>query len=335
MTRLAVFILLFILLPILGTPAPTAADEVQLANGDRITGELVDLANGTLTFSTPHGALRIPWALVTSLAIDSPVLVTAGRAARAPASSAIGNPSDGLALASGGSLAFADITAITRPEPAVTINGGTSAGVIRSGGNSDVNSLRLDGHLGIRAGANRYTASGTLIRSDDRGAETARNWSTSLKYDRFLSSRLFVNANAILTSDFFRDLDLRTALGAGLGYQVVDTPRVKLTTDAGIGGVNDNLSLQSDNRYTAARESATLDIFLILPDRMQLFHQHDGYFGVTGQDNMFVRTQNGIRVGFAGGFVTTMRLDLDYDRTPAAGRRDVDRTVAITLGYQF
>jgi hypothetical protein len=77
-----------------------------------------------------------------------------------------------------------------------------------------------------------------------------------------------------------------------------------------------------------------LDIFVI-PDRLQFFHQHDGYFGVTGDDNMFIRAQNGVRISLAAGFVTTMRLDIDYDRTPAPGRRNVDRTAAITLGYQF
>lgn len=324
-----------VLLATLAAATPTAADEVQLANGDRLTGELVALANGTLTFSTPHGELRIPWNLVTSLAVETPMLVTVGDGPPAAAGSAIGSATTGLATGTGGPLAFADITAITRPVPPVTVDGVANAGFLRSGGNSDASSLQLDGNLGVRAGANRYTGTASFIRSEDRSTETARNWSTSLKYDRFLDPRLFLNANALFTGDQFRDLDLRTALGAGLGYQVLDTPRVRLTTDAGIGWVNEHRTAGDDNRYTAARESAALDVFLILPDRMQLFHQHDGYFGVTGEDNLFIRTQNGVRLGLAGGLVTTMRLGLEYDRTPAPGRRNIDRTVAVTLGYQF
>jgi len=34
-----------------------AADEVRLANGDRLTGTVVSLADGTLTFKTPYGEL--------------------------------------------------------------------------------------------------------------------------------------------------------------------------------------------------------------------------------------------------------------------------------------
>jgi putative salt-induced outer membrane protein YdiY len=155
-----------------------------------------------------------------------------------------------------------------------------------------------------------------------------------VNYDRFLTGRLFLNANTILTSDRFRDLDLRTALGAGLGYQILNTPRATLTADGGFGYVNENLESQADDSYGAARESAALAVFLV-PDRVQVFHQHDGYFGVTGDDNLFVKMQNGIRVGLAGGFVTTLRHDLDYDRSPAAGRRSTDRTTALTLGYRF
>jgi hypothetical protein len=72
-----------------------------------------------------------------------------------------------------------------------------------------------------------------------------------------------------------------------------------------------------------------------VPDRVQLFHNHDGYFGVTGDDNLFFRTQNGARVGLAAGFVTTLQLDLDYDKSPAPGRKNTDRTFALTFGYRF
>ena len=324
-----------VLLALLAAAPPAVADEVELANGDRLTGQLVSLASGTLTFSTQYGDLYIPWHLVTGLAVDAPIVVTTGTEPPMTVDRAAGTATSGLALDPVGRIGFPDIVAIARPQPAILLDGTASAGFVRSGGNSDVNSLRLDADLAIRAGANRYTASGVVVQSKDRGLETAQNWSASLKYDRFLTRRLFVNANAMLTDDRFRELDLRTALGAGLGFQLLDRARLKLTADGGIGWVDENLTRQPGDRYTAARESAALDILLILPDRVELFHKHDGFFGVTGNDKMFVRTQNGVRVGVGAGFVTTIRFDMDYDRVPAPGRRNVDRTVAVTLGYQF
>jgi putative salt-induced outer membrane protein YdiY len=145
---------------------------------------------------------------------------------------------------------------------------------------------------------------------------------------------MFVNANSIFTHDKFRDLDLRSALGAGLGYQVLDTALVKLTADAGLGYVSEHLASSPDDSYAAARESAKLDLF-VLPGRVQLFHNHDGYFGVTGDDNLFFRTQNGARIALVAGFVTTLQHDVDYDRSPAPGRKNTDQTFALTFGYRF
>ena len=314
-----------VLLPIalaatLCLPAPAAADEVRLMNGDRLTGRVVALAGGTLTFSTPNGDLKIPWSSVTALTVDDTILATIGTSAPAPMT---------------GAVAVAATSALTRPQPAWIVDGGANAGFVSSAGNTDVNNLRLDGDVVARADRNRYTASAAVTRAEDGDVETARHWSAGFKYDRFVSSRAFVNANAIVTNDRFRDLDLRTALGAGVGYQVLQTARVTLTTDAGLGWVNEDLAdPQPDDRYTAVRESAALTIAAI-PERVQFFHQHDGFFGVTGDDNLFVRMQNGVRVGLAAGFVTTLRLDLDYDRTPAAGRKNTDKTFALTLGYRF
>ncbi len=327
-------ILVIVLALVLAAASPAAADEVRLMNGDRITGRVLALAGGTLIFSTPLGELKIPWPTVTALVVDEPIRVTIGTAA--PVLVTIGpDTADGrITLKPGGATALADVVSLERPQPPLVIDGSANAGFVSSSGNTDVNNLHVDGDLIARAGPNRYTASAVVNRAEDADVESARNWSTALKYDRFLTARLYVNANTIFTSDRFRDLDLRTAIGAGLGYQVIQTAIVTLAADAGVGWVNENLESGLDDRYAALRESAALTIAAI-PELVELFHQHDGYFGVTGDDNLFIRMQNGVRLRLVGGFVTSLRVDLDYDRTPAPSRRNTDRTVSLTLGYRF
>ena len=313
---------------------PAAADEVRLKNGDRFTGKVVALAGGTLIFGTPYGDVKLPWPDVTRLVVTEPILVTVGTAPAVSVTILEGGADGQGTLQPGGNISLGDIVALARAQPAVIIDGGANAGLTATSGNTEVNNLRLDGNVVTRAGANRYTADAAVTRAEDSGAETARNWTAGLKYDRFLTMRMFFNANTILTSDQFRDLDLRTAIGLGLGYQVLNTARVTLTADGGLGYVNENLESIDGDSYAAARESAALGVFL-LPGRVQFFHQHDGYFGVTGDDNLFIKMQNGIRVGLTTGFVTTLRHDVDYDRSPAPGRRNTDRTLALTLGYRF
>lgn len=297
-----------------------AADELHLKNGDRFTGTVEHLVDGTLTFKTAHGTLAVPWSEVTTLTIEEEIIVTttAGDALTFP----------------GGSIEVPATVGLERPMPALVVSGGTGAGFVATSGNTSVNSLRLDGDAVVRMRANRYTFSAGINRAEDRGVTTAQSWTASGRYDRFVSTRMFINGNAIFTNDRFRDIHLRSAYGIGLGYQVIDRPLIKFNLDAGVGYVNEAFTVAPDDSYAALRESAKLDVVAI-PDRVVLFHQHDGYFGVTGDDNLFVQTQNGVRFTVVAGLITTIRVDLDYDRSPSPGRANVDRTMALTLGYRF
>lgn len=313
--------------------APASADEVQLKNGDRYTGTVTRLTRGKLTFKTSNGTLTIPWAEVVGLSSSAMLRATVGTADPAPITAIAPAGPGRVTLTPGGDVALADIAGLDPVEPPVSMTGGANAGLVQTAGNTDVNSLRLDADVAIREHANRYTASAIVNQADDRGVDTADNWTTSFNYDRFLTERLFLNANAIFTGDSFRDLDLRTALGGGVGYQLLQGPRVELTVNGGIGWVNEDLITGEDTDYTAFREGAALDIALV-PDRVDFFHKHDGYFGVD-DDNLFFKMQNGVRISVVAGFVTTLQFDLDYDPSPSPGRDETDTTFALTFGYRF
>jgi putative salt-induced outer membrane protein YdiY len=285
---------------------------------------VVSLSGGTLTFKTDHGELQVPWAIVSALRTDAPLVVTTATAE--PRLVAIDSFAAGPALT--------DIVALQNPPPPLAWSGGAGAGILTTGGNTDISSVRLDGELVARTPRDRYTTSMVLNRAEDAGRQTASNWTTAFAYDRFLTERLFAQASTILTNDRFRDLDLRTALGAGLGYQVWNLPAATLSVNAGLGYVHENFESAEDDSYTALREAAKLDLFFVAR-RIAAFHHHDGYFGVTGDDNLFFRMQNGVRLALVAGFVTTAQVDVDYDRSPAPGRETTERSFSLTLGYRF
>lgn len=316
---------------------PAAADELELSNGDRITGHVISLTNGVLAFQTPNGQLNVPWISVISLAVPEPLFVTVGTRLPTPATVTRTRIYGRVTLRPGGIVSLTEITAMSRVQPPVNLDGRLNAGLVNSDGNTEVNTLRLDGEVIGRTSGQRYTGRATVNRSQDRHEYIAHNWTTSFRYDRFFTRRLFVNGNTILSNDRLRDLDLRAAAGGGLGYQVLDTPRARITTDAGVGYVNEAYGVadEDDVRYFALQESAQLDIFFTGNTRFVFFHRHDGYFSLAGEDNRFLKMGNGIRVPIARGFIATIQLDIDYDPTPVEGRRSVDRTFALTFGYQF
>jgi putative salt-induced outer membrane protein YdiY len=322
-----------LILLVFGVATTASADEVRLKNGDRVTGTVVSLDGGVLKFDTGHGALDLPWADVVAVAVTGPIVVTmTGK----PAQTVTIVAGDGgqATLQPGGAVALADIAGLARPMPALTITGGANAGFLKTSGNTDVSSLRLDGELVARAAANRYSASGQINRTSDQGVETARNSTGALRYDRFINKRLYANASGIFTNDTFRDLDLRSALGLGLGYQIADNSRVKIGVEGGYGYVSEHFKVSPDNGYQALRETLSMDGF-VGAKRLVLFHRHDLYYGVTGDDNFFIQTRNGARVGLVGGLVATLQYDVDYSQTPAPGRKDTDQAVGFTFGYRL
>jgi putative salt-induced outer membrane protein YdiY len=325
--------LLALALVIAGFAAAAGADEIRLKNGDRLTGKVVSLEKGVLKFDTGHGALDLPWADVVGLAVTDPILVTmSGRPVQTV--TIVAGDNGQIVLQPGGAVVLTEVVGFARPEPPLKITGGANAGILKTSGNTDVSSLRLDGEVVARAAANRYSASGIVNRTSDRGAETARNSTAALRYDRFFSKRLYANASGIFTNDKFRDLDLRTALGLGLGYQVADNTRFKIGVEGGYGYVSEHYALSPDNSYHALRETLSADAF-VGAKRLVLFHRNDLYYGVTGNDNFFIQTRNGARVALAAGLVATLQYDVDYTQSPAPGRKNSDQAVGFTFGYRF
>jgi hypothetical protein len=42
-----------------------------------------------------------------------------------------------------------------------------------------------------------------------------------------------------------------------------------------------------------------------------------------------------VRIGLGLGLVMTLQYDIDYVRSPAAGRKPTDRRSGLTFGYRF
>ena len=313
--------ILFLSALVLSVAPAAVADELRLKNGDRVTGDAVALLDGKLTFKTPNGDLVVAWDEVASLTITRQMIVTVKE----------GQPE----LRSIEGLALGDIVAIAAPPPPLDWTGAINAGLVTTGGNTDISTLRVDGEIVAIRPRDRFSTGATINRAEDTGDETADNWNLAFNYDRYLTDRLFINGNAIFTGDEFKSLDLRTAIGAAVGYDIWKTPRGSLSATGGLGFVNENFSEGfEDDSYTALREGVKAVVFFV-GRSVEAFHNHDTYLGITGDDNLFFRMQNGVRFRLVAGLVATIQGDIDYDRTPAPGRDNTDRTFALTFGYRF
>jgi len=319
------------------------ADQLTLVNGDRLTGTIVTKETEFLIFQTPHlGEMKVRWSEVrrvlsekdVKLFLDDGTLVR-GR---------LETVTDGTVVIHtgveppGAPVALKSIVFIN-PSPDVSGEGVKYLGRINVGyssstGNSEIETLYTDFEAAARTRNNRYTALGRARRSKDHDTESESNWLAGLKWDHFLTKKWYTYANTNFENDQFKDIELRSTLGVGSGYQFFETDQTNLALEGGLTYVNTDFITAADERYPAVRWALKFDHFLF-KSRAQFFHVHEAYAAVDNSDNAFVRSQTGFRFPLVYQVTGTLQYNVDWEKNPTPGRVSTDKAVQFTLGYTW
>jgi len=224
------------------TRAQGRTDVVTLANGDRITGEIVRLERGRLEFKTDDaGTLYLEWDKLSRLVSTRPVevLTTDGRrflgslGRAADRSITVLNPEEVP-------LQMSEVTLIT---PIGTsfwrqLDGSIDAGFsyTKSSGVAqlNVNSDTVYRRLASRA---RLTASLTQTKQDD-GSDRDDRAFLEMSYLRYPWQRWFILTAGRFETNESLGLTLRSQIGAAAGPRLVNSNRAQLVLGAGLA-VND------------------------------------------------------------------------------------------------
>jgi hypothetical protein len=214
-------------------------DVVTLANGDRITGEVVRLDRGRLEFKTDDiGTLYLEWDNLFSLVTTRLVEVTTSDGLTFLGS--LGqSTSRSIAVASTGAtaeLAMQDVTEITTIGRSFwrKVDGSFDVGFsyTRSSGIAQLN-LNSDAMYRQPRAQTRLTASFTQTQQtgedgrDDRGAFEA-------SYRRYPRPRWFATAVGRFETNESLGLTLRSQIGGAFGPRLINSNRAQMTLGAGM-----------------------------------------------------------------------------------------------------
>ncbi len=320
-----------------------AADEVQLKNGDRLSGTLVSMSKDTIVFKTDYaGDLKIARADVTALRTDAPVTVQLPDGTRfsrriepgEPGSVTFAGAPDAPSI---GAVPLDGILAINPPEIAGTGDITLSASVNR--GNTRNQSFRADIDAVRRTEIDRITLDAGWAYASNRpeGSNddelTERNVFAAAKYDYFFSERWFGYAQNRAEGDSFQDLELRYTAGVGVGYQWYEEPDLKLYTEGGPSYFYEDFDDEDPKDYLAARLAYRIDVRLI--DELKLVHNLEWYPSLENADDQFVRFDATLRYPFGSQLTGTAGIDYEWDNTPADGKRRTDVKYIFGIGYSF
>ena len=232
-------------------------------------------------------------------------------------------------------ISIADISAVnpSPPPPAVKYSGSLAAGFTATRGNTDTMAGNAAARFTARAKRQRFRIKGKYNYGETDGVLTTRNVSGSIKYDFFVYEGLYTYAHSLFERDDFQDLRLRSTLGAGLGYQILDEDDVALSLEAGCSYVNSNYEIAEDEEGTAGRWALDFD-YKIVPEKVRFYHSHEGYYNFE-DETVYITSETGLRLTIVKNFFAHAGVEYSYDSDPPEGNEDYDVTYIAGLGYEF
>ena len=318
-----------------------SADEIVLKNGDKLTGEFVQLEEGTLVFETEYaGEISIQSEQVDRMTTDQPVVITFDDGKTSEDKVFFGRLIDDdkrLETApSKGGVSLSTVKSIYKePKPPIQFLGRANVGITSTKGNADTDQNRLDAELIARTEQQRFTIGGAYNREKADDDVTASNWKAYGLYDYFFQPKWFFNANTLFEHDEFADLDLRSTFGAGVGHQFFESDDLNLSASAGISYIFEDYMIAENKEFPAAQWLVNYDQFFF-NEFVQLFHSNNGFISLENGSNWKINTRQGLRFPIYKGLITTLQYNYDYQNEPSPEAESKwDSTFLFLLGYQF
>lgn len=320
------------------------ADVVHLDDGSRIVGtvEDVDATHAHLS-GTFNGALQIPRSAISRIETDDSVTVRFDDTYLTGRIQPAGEDAMVLEVDDLGPrpLDLAEVTGVYRDDPldvqrrelAMQVAATANVGVALTSGNSESENFHLDGQIVARNRRSRYTVSGEYNEEESRDVLVKRNWAGLVKYDYFVSDRWFWFNSVTMESDEFADLELRTALAAGVGYQFFDTATRSLSLEAGPSYVDENFDTAADQSFFGSRWALRYDQALWW--NLSYYLYNEGLQGLEDTSDLTIRTRTGLNIDISERIIARIQTAIDWDNSPPEGADATDFEHTLTIGYRF
>ncbi len=316
---------------------PAAADEVKMKNGDRISGAIVKMEGGSLIINTDYaGELKIKWDQVAGLVSEGPIAVQcsegliSGTARECPMGQVDVQSADGKTT-----IVLAQVEAINpKDKSKLETKGGVNLSAWSKRGNTHKDNYDLLANMTFEWDVHRVIVQAESHYTEDKSNTTEENSLGSLEYNRFISEKVYAFANAQASQDKFKDINLRTAAGLGLGYQFLATDRTNLSFEVGPNYVYEDGDIRGTQDWFAWRWEIDFD-YWIWEKVVQVYHQDWGLLRMDDQNQYFLNTYTGLKFPLGMGFNAKLQFDYNWDNNPQPGKEKYDQRTMLLFGYSW
>jgi len=323
-------------------------DVVVLDNGDRITGEVLELAAGQLKFKTDHlGTLYIDWTHVVSLTTTQRLnieLLDGKRLYGAAPDTAAGTGAIRLLSEQAGQapapieVPITDVVDLRRITAGDVwyrrVDGAVSAGYSYTSANG-VQTADISGNVGARTPKHEWNVSFDMETTHQDTAPSTQRDSLLMAYDKFLPDRYYYQSALKFERNEELGLDLRSLIAQTFGRYFVQRQGLEWRAGAGLGASTE----------TGANGEKRQAIWVPLTTDLYVFHWDHPKTNIAANLAVVPALNEGGRV--LGQASLQLRHELisdlflqitfneSYDNRPAETARSNDWNVVTSLGYSF
>jgi putative salt-induced outer membrane protein YdiY len=321
---------------------PVFADQVEMKNGDRISGVIVTVEKGSLIINTSYaGQITIQWVEVTQIRTDSPAQVVLKDER---SFEGVTQPTEDGELKleveeTGEAVTFilTDIKAINPEPPAPTrrVEVYANLGLETDRGNTVKDQYDVDGQLIVRRDVHRVRLGADMEYQTSFGEITKNKGLGYLEYNYLFTEKKWLFGRSLVSWDEFKDLRRRNTLDAGVGYQFLETPLTSLFAEAGISAVKERYTDPGGEQEFPALTWSLDYRRWFLNKHLQFFHNQRVYLALDRINNTFWFTRTGIRIPLYKFIRWTLQFNWDWDEIPVRPVDKADIKFITKIGFKY
>jgi len=238
-------------------------------------------------------------------------------------------------------FAVADIASINPPpKPVPKWTGDISVGVTSTHGNTKMDRVSANANFSKRTEKDRTTISTDYAKAEQEDPDTGEDetiedwWRAKGKYDYFFSKKMYGYVDGRYEKDAVAELDRRTIIGIGAGYQWVESEEMNFSTEFGLASLYEKYENQTDSNSEISLQLG-YNFDKKLRKNINFVHDLTYYPAIDKFSDYYLTTTGGIRADFTETFFVTAKAIMNYDTTPATGAHKTDVKYFFGLGYRF
>jgi putative salt-induced outer membrane protein YdiY len=317
--------------------APASADVLVLKNGDRITGKIKRIWDNEVTIEPDYAdEFNVDLPIVDYIESDRDFEIDLQDGTSVVAEFD-GAADDGDQLISTDvealEIPLAEIFELDEPEAFYDWESHVDFSSNVSRGNTDTLNTQLSADIMFKHGDHRHNGDVSLSYEEANGVTTRDRDLFVYDYNYVFNDPWFFAAELSFERDPIIQLDSRTIISAGIGNDLIVTPRKELRAKLGFGYQTEEIDTGTTDSSVAIWALRYRQDFF--GDDLSFIHNHSITHNLSGRTNTAYKTSTGFSYEITDLLYTTATVNYDYETEPVPPAGSENSSLVFGFGLEF